>query len=229
MRGKKRRTRAMLVVLLLFLCGQLAYAQSGEDAQRDWSFLINSRWRVYNIDYNRPVGPIEFKNLQICSGELIKKKYTSGVMRVYCHHLQINELVPFNGEKISTYKFIENKNGLFIEETWGKDPISIHAKKISNVNNKSIVGTWSLFEYRKPEDKKWDFILNIPELKGTIVEEGTYLVRVVDENTLETDNTFGDDHLIIKVENENRIRIIPQFEREGEEKTIKEVILTRIR
>jgi len=85
-----------------------------------------------------------------------------------------------------------------------------------------LVGIWgsypSLLEYRLVDASDCLYYMEIlNNIPNWAVREGTYLLRQVDENVLETVSSFPDGRLRLEIQNENRIFLRPLFTAPEEE------------
>lgn len=219
---------ALAMVVLIVVADSVA-AQGADDVGRNWSVLTDSGWAVLNLDFAIPIDPIEFRLLPECPGELVKTRYLTGEFTVFCNEPDRRTLFPYrDGWGTATYEITTNRNGVFLTKRLETTPIPVRAKRVTDTGGDGIIGEWDLHESREPLDSNWRFVAEFPDLGGTLIAEGNYLLRIVDENTLETDNTFGEDHLIIKIEDERTFRVISQFNEREDAVFTGDLILRRI-
>jgi len=218
----------LLVLVVLVVAHTWALGQQETDAALD-AFLTESTWTTFNLDYNDDPGPLMFRSVPKCDGELVKEYFWRvDSFVVECHLGDQQVLVPFRSrfDTVLRYRLGTSDEGSYLDQR-GPDTPWLRSYYEGKGEPDDLFGTWGGSTYRRVASNTWDYLIDIPKYRGTRIPEGSYLVRVIDENTLETDGTYGDDHIRIEIESPDLIRLVPLYGERSDARFSGDVILKR--
>ena len=215
---------------------------NAEDIKGKYKFLIENLWAPYSeIDWNDSKD-INFEYYRYDNSLTIYKDkdylypyfQPNEMYNIFSYIIKLNEEdyvwygydYPKNGEyNLLNLIFKKNYERFYLEDTVNKDFIlggwrtsDIYDERhpiIGKWNNTNINGQLSE-EINIVKPDKYIFMLDIPDLSGYSFVEGDYLLKYTGVNTFESDATFPEGHIQIKIREDGDIVIIPLFEYKGD-------------
>ena len=192
-------------------------------AQDRTAYLLEHGWGVQNIDLvPLPEQPITFRPVPELSDsqELIKTRFEfNNSFRVYAAERQT--MFPIHdSDYLISYEFRDNGRALALVLLSDGIGLGYHLRPDNYVNSDeaTLIGPWIRSSTREPsnyyvlinEQSSWQLALTIPQGHPEHWPTGTHLARWIDENTLETDDTFG-NRMVFEVIEEHRMMRDDQF------------------
>ncbi len=200
----------MLMGIMVFVCIACVPAQDRTE------YLLEHGWGVQNIDLvPLPDHPITFRALpERDQATLLVKGRWFALDRYTTYYDNTNENIRLSLAQFdnpSRYEFRNNgQSVIFYNLNAGYFSGSQRrAENSQDLDEPDFSGFWYTqdqelqTEYRYLEGE-WDYVLRISDGYMPFWPQGTHLVRWVDENTMETDGTFGPDALTIEVIRDQR-------------------------
>ena len=227
------------IKMLLFGIFTLLFAVNinADDIKGKYKFLTENLWAPYSeIDWNDSKD-INFEYYRYDNSLTIYKK-----KRIYeeediwdywfTYIVKLNEEdyvwygydYPEDGEyNLMNLVFEKNHKRFYLKDKADNDFLFGGWRASDKYDEKHpLLGKWTTFHGKISEDiglvdpDKYIFMLDIPDLSGYSFVKGDYLLKYTGDNTFESDATFPEGHIQIKIREDGDIVIIPLFEYKGD-------------
>ncbi len=209
----------MLMGIMVFVCIACVPAQDRT------AYLLEHGWGIQNIDLvPLPDQPITFRSLPeyVNDRQVIKASFSHLENDYQTYSITDTQIEPIGNDPNSLGYELLNE-GRALQLTLARfNILAGYFIKVENndaaLDNLTLEGVWQssespdMFrEYRYVDSSEhWDFALSVADGHPGVWPKGTHLVRWIDENTLETDDTFG-NRIVFEVIEEHRMMREDQF------------------